>query len=61
MSDNNYSPNPSEYEGRLIEKNILLQKLVKELLTIINRNGIEMDNEYEVMNLLIKIEIFSQP
>lgn len=49
-----FGNNPSEYEGKLIEETILLKKIIKELLVIINRNGIELYNEVEVEELLIK-------
>jgi hypothetical protein len=55
--DNTFSENPSTYEGKLIKDNQNLRRLVKMLLVIINRTGIEIDNGSEVKELLIKTEI----
>lgn len=57
MSDNFFHKNPSTYDGTLIESNHELRILVRELLTIINRNGIDLDDDHETQKLLIKIEI----
>jgi hypothetical protein len=57
MSDNFFNKNPSEYEGEYMTIIALQKDLIRELLHIINRNGIDLDNEDEVNGLLIKTEI----
>jgi hypothetical protein len=57
MSGNFINRNPSSYEGKLIEETQNLKDLVKELLSFINRNGLEFYNEHDIEELLIKTGI----
>lgn len=52
-----FSKNTSEYEGQLLKNVKEFNILIEELLSIINRHGIDLENEEEVQNLLIKTGI----
>lgn len=57
MLDDGFSKNPSAFEGELYSQIQSLKMTIKELLVIINRNGIELDNEDDLQKLLIKNKI----